>query len=309
MILKVQFPSISLEEWQLCRQLSDRKTQYGWQNIQADLATGLPPDSIDLQLRVHWQGQALNLLCHQSVLAQWLAPQLQEAALMSLPEPLLLALLEQESTGLPIVWDGIISEPVTTRQHTLSIQLTRGTDILLFWLLQVPESLLAQLDRRPLAKRLPVPLILSLQLDRILLPLSQLKNLEHGDVLLLNESLTTETPLLGVVLGYPWCFLRLHQSTLEVTAMHHPHPPIEQEQQIKNIDELPVDISFEVGRKTLDLHSLSHLQPGSLIDLGCPPDGEVRILVQQRCLGMGRLVNIQNRLGIQVVSILPDSHL
>lgn len=69
------------------------------------------------------------------------------------------------------------------------------------------------------------------------------------------------------------------------------------------IDQLPIPVSFEVGRRTLDLHTLSTLQPGSLLDLDCALDGEVRILANQRCLGIGELVRLQDRLGVRVTRL------
>ncbi|MCB2572643.1 FliM/FliN family flagellar motor switch protein, partial [Listeria monocytogenes] len=53
----------------------------------------------------------------------------------------------------------------------------------------------------------------------------------------------------------------------------------------------------------LDLHTLSTLQPGSLLDLDCALDGEVRILAHQRCLGIGELVRLQDRLGVRVTRL------
>ena len=81
----LDFPLVSVEAWQLSQQLTGRKTRYSWQNTGLDLAPGLLPGSIDLQLMLHWQGHPVVLASHQSALAQWLAPQLQEAALMTLP--------------------------------------------------------------------------------------------------------------------------------------------------------------------------------------------------------------------------------
>ncbi|MFM4839215.1 FliM/FliN family flagellar motor switch protein, partial [Aeromonas veronii] len=49
-----------------------------------------------------------------------------------------------------------------------------------------------------------------------------------------------------------------------------------------------------------DWHTLTSLQPGALIDLGTPLDGEVRIISNGHSLGVGRLVEIQGRLGVRV---------
>lgn len=72
---------------------------------------------------------------------------------------------------------------------------------------------------------------------------------------------------------------------------------------LHELDQLPIPVSFEVGRRTLDLHTLSTLQPGSLLDLDSALDGEVRILANQRCLGIGELVRLQDRLGVRVTRL------
>ncbi|MGL6412546.1 SctQ family type III secretion system cytoplasmic ring protein AscQ, partial [Aeromonas veronii] len=96
----------------------------------------------------------------------------------------------------------------------------------------------------------------------------------------------------------PFAYCQPHQQHLELTAMHNaasaePFGPTE-------LDQLPIQVSFEVGRQTLDWHTLTSLQPGALIDLGTPLDGEVRIISNGHSLGVGRLVEIQGRLGVRV---------
>ena len=73
------------------------------------------------------------------------------------------------------------------------------------------------------------------------------------------------------------------------------------------LDQLPIQVSFEVGRQTLDWHTLTSLQPGALIDLGTPLDGEVRIISNGHSLGVGRLVEIQGRLGVRVENLNNES--
>ncbi|MOA45261.1 Yop proteins translocation protein Q [compost metagenome] len=73
---------------------------------------------------------------------------------------------------------------------------------------------------------------------------------------------------------------------------------------LTDLEQLPVQVGFEIGRHTLDLHTLATLQPGSLIDLAAPLNGEVRILANQRCIGTGELVSLQDRLGVRVLRLL-----
>ncbi|EVT88725.1 hypothetical protein Z046_17780 [Pseudomonas aeruginosa VRFPA09] len=83
----------------------------------------------------------------------------------------------------------------------------------------------------------------------------------------------------------------------------HDTPSLADSEDLHELDQLPIPVSFEVGRRTLDLHTLSTLQPGSLLDLDCALDGEVRILANQRCLGIGELVRLQDRLGVRVTRL------
>ena len=69
---------------------------------------------------------------------------------------------------------------------------------------------------------------------------------------------------------------------------------------LTDLNQLPVQVSFEVGRQILDWHTLTSPEPGSLIDLTTPVDGEVRLLANGRLLGHGRLVEIQGRLGVRI---------
>ncbi len=80
-------------------------------------------------------------------------------------------------------------------------------------------------------------------------------------------------------------------------------PSLADGEDLHELDQLPIPVSFEVGRRTLDLHTLSTLQPGSLLDLDSALDGEVRILANQRCLGIGELVRLQDRLGVRVTRL------
>lgn len=69
---------------------------------------------------------------------------------------------------------------------------------------------------------------------------------------------------------------------------------------LTDLEALPINVSFEVGQQTLDLHTLSTLTPGAVIELGCALNAEVRVIANQKCIGTGELVSIQDRLGVRI---------
>ncbi|WP_421316213.1 SctQ family type III secretion system cytoplasmic ring protein AscQ [Aeromonas veronii] len=296
----IALTSASLAELTLQQTLSQYRQHFGWSGGELLLAIGLPPATLDTQLQLQWQGLSLPLLCHGAELAHWLAPDLQQAALFSLPEPLQLALIER--LGQPL---GGLTCSALTRQESnvqadepaLQLLLQREGASLALWLPQ-PDPLLSKLPPRPRQQRLPLPLTLSLLWGEMGLTMDELATLAIGDVLLPPPHPQLGQQLLIRVEGRPFAYCQPHQQHLELTAMHNaasaePFGPTE-------LDQLPIQVSFEVGRQTLDWHTLTSLQPGALIDLGTPLDGEVRIISNGHSLGVGRLVEIQGRLGVRI---------
>ncbi|MNP45280.1 Yop proteins translocation protein Q [compost metagenome] len=133
------------------------------------------------------------------------------------------------------------------------------------------------------------------------LTMAELATLAGGDVLLPPPQRAPSQRLLACLEGRPFAYCQPHQQHLELTDMHisAPDEPLSPTE----LESLPIQVSFEVGRQTLDWHSLTSLQPGSLLDLATPLDGEVRIVSNGQQLGIGRLVDIQGRLGVRVETL------
>ncbi|TMX11748.1 YscQ/HrcQ family type III secretion apparatus protein [Aeromonas salmonicida subsp. achromogenes] len=296
----IALTSASLAELTLQQTLSQYRQHFGWSGGELLLAIGLPPATLDTLLQLQWQGLSLPLLCHGAELAHWLAPDLQQAALFSLPEQLQLALIERLGQPLGGLTCSVLTQQesnVQTDETALQLLLQREGASLALWLPQ-PEPLLSKLPPRPRQQRLPLLLTLSLQWGEMGLTMDELATLAIGDVLLPPPDPQLGQQVLICVEGRPFAYCQPNQQHLELTAMHNaasaePFGPTE-------LDQLPIQVSFEVGRQTLDWHTLTSLQPGALIDLGTPLDGEVRIISNGHLLGVGRLVEIQGRLGVRV---------
>jgi len=299
------FPSATRQELHLQRLLSHRQRSYVDAERQALLGIAACAGDPDLAVLAAWQGVSTRLLCRRQQLAQWLAPQLQDADFASLPAPLQLALLQRDGPWLPgLQCLGI--EPAGDYQGTpcLQVSLKHAASALTCWVQGDLERLLATLPRRPLRERLNIALNLSLQWHPLELSLHELRGLGIGDILLLPAAAPVPPRLLGVLDGHPWAELLLTDTHLELLRMHDSLPL--PDTALGELEQLPITVSVEVGRQTLDLHTLTTLGPGALIELHSPMAAEVRILANQRCVGSGLLVSIDGRLGVRVTRLLEN---
>ena len=124
----ITLTSASLAELTLQQTLSQYRQHFGWSGGELALAIGLPPATLDTRLQLQWQGISLPLLCHGAELAHWLAPDLQQAALFSLPEPLQLALIERLGQPLGGITCSALTRPernVQTDEPALQLLLQR----------------------------------------------------------------------------------------------------------------------------------------------------------------------------------------
>jgi type III secretion protein Q len=306
-VTPLEFPRVAPLELALQQQLSRRRHTFTINENHVVLGVAQPPDDLDGLLSIHWQGVPLRLLCHRALLVRWLKPHLQEADFDSLPPTLQLALLEREMQMLPgLVCKSLQPHLPSSLSVSLGITLSRGDDRLILWLSGDAIALLKQLPKRPLEDLFAIPLRLSFQWGPLLISQTELRHLAIGDLLLLPENARTSPVLRGFVEGHVWAQFHQHDNQLELISMHIDDLS-EPVNNLSSLDQLPVQVSFEVGRQALDLHTLATLQPGSLIDLATPLTGEVRIMANQRCVGIGELVNLQERLGIRVLRLLLDT--
>ncbi len=73
--------------------------------------------------------------------------------------------------------------------------------------------------------------------------------------------------------------------------------------QINDPDQLPVQLTFEVGRLEITLAELRGLGPGSVLELGRNLAGAVHISAQGRPVGQGELVDVEGMVGVKVVRL------
>lgn len=68
-------------------------------------------------------------------------------------------------------------------------------------------------------------------------------------------------------------------------------------------DDIPVLLTFEVGRLSVTLGQLRRLGAGSVLELGRSQDGLVEIAAHGRPVGQGELVEIEGAVGVRIVRL------
>jgi type III secretion system YscQ/HrcQ family protein len=82
-------------------------------------------------------------------------------------------------------------------------------------------------------------------------------------------------------------------------------PMTDQEQKptIDHIAQIPVQLSFDLGQKTLSFNEVRQLRPGYVLELNSQLPEIVQIRSQNRILGHGELVEVNGRLGVRILNL------
>ena len=296
----LDLPLASRAELDLQRRLARCRRHYAGNALQARLDIAQAAPDVDLELSLAWDGLPLRFLCQAPALAHWLAPNLQEAAFASLPAALQLALLEREGNVFPgLVWYGL--SPAQPRAAMgLRLSLERDDQRLALWLDGDPATLLARLPPRP--RRNAWPYRCACRCNG---PACRWTPASCAP-----WSPATCCCCLPVIAPTQRCWgsrrtpLGALPTPLHATgtARHARHPPSPTARTCTNSTNCR---SRSASRSAAAPWTCipSTLQPGSLLDLDSALDGEVRILANQRCLGIGELVRLQDRLGVRVTRL------
>jgi type III secretion protein Q len=79
--------------------------------------------------------------------------------------------------------------------------------------------------------------------------------------------------------------------------------PMEQGRAIGDPDEIPVRITFDIGRIEIPLGELRRLGAGAVVELDRDIDQLVRISANGRPIGDGVLIDVEGRAGVRIVRL------
>lgn len=276
-----------------------------------------------VRIVLSWGEAVLALHCPMELahdLVQGLDPGLE--ALETLPPDLAGLLLEAASANLIEVWEHCCGRDIAVAEAActldpptpggLAFELSDAKGRHRLHLDCTPAQAAAILSSWPVAARdmdwFTLPAVLRLGVTRLShAMLASLRpgdavllqhHLPHGAMLVVNESWVagaqcaaecwtiTEPPVAALVHGRgDWTM------TDEPVDLNPAADP----------DDIPVMLTFEVGRLTLALGRLRRLAPGSVLELGRRPGELVEIAVQGRSVGRGELVDIEGIVGVRIV--------
>jgi type III secretion protein Q len=172
------------------------------------------------------------------------------------------------------------------------------------------EAVTRAFERAPLA---PAPLDgllvpLAAEIGRTRLPLADLGRAAAGDLLLLEEAPSARGDRLDLVLGGVLAFaceLLRGGTTLSYTGEARARVPDGANAAVETLDEVPVELVFELGRVAVPLGQLRTMAPGHVFDLGRDLRHPVDVLLAGRKIGEGELVQVGERVGVRLRSVVP----
>jgi type III secretion protein Q len=77
---------------------------------------------------------------------------------------------------------------------------------------------------------------------------------------------------------------------------------------LESLDELPITLSFDLGRQTLPYKEIKMLQPGYTFELAKTQEKPVNLRANGRTIGKGELVQVGDYLGVRVIELYPHDN-
>jgi type III secretion protein Q len=168
-------------------------------------------------------------------------------------------------------------------------------------------------SRLPLAETF-APVVAILGAGAVRLPLRMLRDLHHGDVLIPDE-FPFERGEVELTFGHRYrAVARLEEngarvrsapqrieSTQENNAMEVKSAPRVVE--TDDLGDLEIQLTFELGRQTVELEQLRTITPGYVFPLGRSPDDPVDVVANGRRIGRGEIVRVGDGLGVRLIRL------
>ncbi len=150
---------------------------------------------------------------------------------------------------------------------------------------------------------------LNLEIGRTQLTIEDINNLAVSDVLLPdNNDFQTAHQLRLRLKADMACAAQLNinqnqNNTLTITTDWNAMTDETQQNNIEQINKVPVQLSFDLGHKNMSFNEVKQLRPGYVLDLPGTLPEVVQILAQNKQIGTGELVEIDGRIGIRILSL------
>lgn len=170
-----------------------------------------------------------------------------------------------------------------------------------------------------------LPLPVSCNFGRARLSVEEFRSIEKGDIIImepgsLDETIVyvTEKPMLRARLDKGKCIVvsAIARNEMEERDIRTEETDSEdlgdkalEEPLIKNSDDLPVDIRFQLGRQLITLAELRSIKPGYVFETALNVEKPVTIIANGVKVGIGEIVDISGKIGVRVTEFLKDAKL
>jgi type III secretion protein Q len=167
--------------------------------------------------------------------------------------------------------------------------------------------------RLPLAETF-APIVAIFGAGAVRLPLRMLQDLHHGDVLIPDE-LPFERGEVAVTFGDRYrAIARLEENGARVRSALQRINFIQETHamdgkgtpgvvETDDLGDLEIQLTFELGRQTVELEQLRTMAPGYVFALGRSPDDPVDVMANGRRIGRGEIVRVGDGLGVRLIRL------
>lgn len=149
------------------------------------------------------------------------------------------------------------------------------------------------------------------ELARQQFSMQEINHLGLADILLLPQTDFHDSGYIRVRLDSgEYCgasFNSTNKDALTITTGWNSMSDNEQKTNINHIAQLPVQLSFDLGEKTMSFNEVRQLRPGYILELSTSLPEIVQIRSQNRLIGSGELVEINGRIGVRILKLFGKS--
>ncbi|AUI86215.1 type III secretion system protein [Vibrio azureus] len=313
--MTLALPKIDTSTLALSNSLSEKQCYFNSDDgVSLSINLDSKPAFTGYRLTVLLGGQAIDIEFSSAQLQQWLHDILGATAFDSLPEPLQLALLNQQVEAysntikilfgqLPVLSKLIQYNQPAAEENVLALTFNRSTSALCLWVPQGQEYLISALPKATSYLTQSITLPFSLSLGDTCLPLDQFQALEKGDVIFFDQCYLTRSQIILKVSNQNLWLCELDENTIHIlqkdSQMNDAHNP----EMLTEHQQLPIEMSFDIGSQTITLEQLNSLQPGFTFELNQPVSKPVTVRANGKAIGQGELVNINEHLGVRILNL------
>lgn len=149
--------------------------------------------------------------------------------------------------------------------------------------------------------------LLRLEISRTIFTMQEINQLQPFDLILLDDSRFHEQGAVRLYVDSAYyCEATFNSSKKEHLTIKSSWTPMsenEQKQAVEHISQIPVQLSFDLGQKTLSFNEVRQIRPGYVLELGINLPEIVQIRSQNRLIGTGELVEINGRVGVRILNL------